>query len=276
MNTKLTIDGYKNITQNKYLKWYRNIILNRLTNPVETSVYSEKHHILPKSLGGTNNIDNIIILTAKEHYITHLLLIKFVTGNSYYKMLCAFNSMNMKSKYTIDRYQNSKLYKQLKEEYATEVSNHQLKVWSDPEYKELMKQKAKISWLNGSRDKQLEYMRNNSPFKIKEIHEKTIKTRTDNKTNIWITNNPMKDPKRAKEIASSRSGKNHYLRKTRKYYYKKIDDDKWIEIDCINGLTNGLMELDFSYATFMMMLKDENYKPKRGTFAGIEVKRIIL
>lgn len=31
--------------------------------------YFEKHHILPKSLGGTNDKENLVKLTAREHFI---------------------------------------------------------------------------------------------------------------------------------------------------------------------------------------------------------------
>lgn len=39
-------------------------------------VYYETHHILPKCLNGSNDKDNLVLLTAKEHYICHKLLNK--------------------------------------------------------------------------------------------------------------------------------------------------------------------------------------------------------
>lgn len=38
--------------------------------------YTEKHHIIPRCLGGSNEQINIAVLTAREHYIAHLLLTK--------------------------------------------------------------------------------------------------------------------------------------------------------------------------------------------------------
>ena len=38
--------------------------------------YIEKHHVVPKCLGGSNSPDNIVSLTAEEHYIAHQLLVK--------------------------------------------------------------------------------------------------------------------------------------------------------------------------------------------------------
>lgn len=41
---------------------------------------SERHHIWPKSLGGTNLKDNMVYLTLREHYIVHHLLSKIYDG----------------------------------------------------------------------------------------------------------------------------------------------------------------------------------------------------
>lgn len=43
--------------------------------------YVERHHITPRCLNGTDNISNIVHLTAREHYIAHLLLVKIYPGN---------------------------------------------------------------------------------------------------------------------------------------------------------------------------------------------------
>jgi hypothetical protein len=36
--------------------------------------YKEKHHILPKCLGGDNKKENLVELTAREHFLCHMLL----------------------------------------------------------------------------------------------------------------------------------------------------------------------------------------------------------
>ena len=38
------------------------------------SIITEKHHIIPKCMGGTNDVANIVKLTPKEHFIIHKLL----------------------------------------------------------------------------------------------------------------------------------------------------------------------------------------------------------
>lgn len=39
-------------------------------------VYYESHHIKPRSLGGLDDERNLVLLTAKEHYLCHWLLVK--------------------------------------------------------------------------------------------------------------------------------------------------------------------------------------------------------
>lgn len=70
---------------NKYKTWYFNIVEQARTRKLNS--YTEKHHILPLSLGGTNNSSNIVRLTAREHFICHKLLVKMVSGQAKYKML---------------------------------------------------------------------------------------------------------------------------------------------------------------------------------------------
>jgi hypothetical protein len=76
-------------SENKYTKWYNNIIA-KASARVTRAGYFEKHHIIPKSIGGTNDKCNLIYLTAKEHFICHLLLTKMTEGEDKSKMVRAF------------------------------------------------------------------------------------------------------------------------------------------------------------------------------------------
>jgi hypothetical protein len=57
-----------------YKKHYENLIKSRLNRKLKKGVYYERHHIIPKCLGGSDKKENIIKLTAREHYIAHWLL----------------------------------------------------------------------------------------------------------------------------------------------------------------------------------------------------------
>jgi hypothetical protein len=78
--------------QNKYTKWYNNIILQSQKR-IAISSHTEKHHIIPRSLGGNNSKKNIAVLTPKEHFLCHLLLTKMVAGQAQFKMLKALTMM---------------------------------------------------------------------------------------------------------------------------------------------------------------------------------------
>lgn len=96
---------------NKYTKWYWKIIKN---NIVEEG-YTESHHIIPKCMGGDNHKDNLIRLSARKHYICHLLLTKMVNNKQHKKSLiyafmkmCGINNKWQKHRYTAKLYQQHK------------------------------------------------------------------------------------------------------------------------------------------------------------------------
>lgn len=113
-----------------YKRIYDQLIEKRLTHKLYKSndLYTENHHIVPRSLGGTNSPDNMIRLTAREHLIAHLLLVKIYEKsgdkNAYHKMLKAMLAM---TKLTGDNYHginnrakiiNSRVYQKVREEIA--------------------------------------------------------------------------------------------------------------------------------------------------------------
>jgi len=44
-------------------------------------VYYEKHHIIPRGIGGTDDKENLVLLTAREHFICHKLLTYIYPNN---------------------------------------------------------------------------------------------------------------------------------------------------------------------------------------------------
>lgn len=76
-----------------YEKLYEKIIskAQRENRNKDSSKY-ELHHIIPRSLGGDNNKDNLVYLTFREHYISHYLLTKIHKSSQ--ELLYAFWGMN--------------------------------------------------------------------------------------------------------------------------------------------------------------------------------------
>jgi hypothetical protein len=94
---------------NKYQYWYDKII-SRARNR-QLLGYYETHHIIPKSLGGDITQHNLVNLTAREHYICHLLLTKITRGDDRVKMISAYWFISGRTER-----KNSKLYAVLKEQ----------------------------------------------------------------------------------------------------------------------------------------------------------------
>lgn len=104
---------------NKYTNIYFNIIKSAQIRDL-LSGYSEKHHIIPKSLGGSNKKDNLVILTAREHFICHWLLTKMVEGDDLRKMKHAIWRMLVQGRDFQIRYKpNSHTYDSLRKKYGS-------------------------------------------------------------------------------------------------------------------------------------------------------------
>ena len=104
-----------------YQKIYNNLMKKRLENPPTEKF--EQHHIVPRSLGGSDYDDNIVKLTYREHFIAHLLLCKIYKprgGEDYKKMLFAINRMRISR----DRSQikSSRMFEYFREDYVKTVS----------------------------------------------------------------------------------------------------------------------------------------------------------
>ena len=68
----------------KYLITYYAIINRAIKRDID-DVY-EIHHIIPRSMGGSNKKENLVKLTPREHFICHKILVKITEGDNRKKM----------------------------------------------------------------------------------------------------------------------------------------------------------------------------------------------
>jgi len=107
---------------NKYTRIYYAIIQHAQAR-VKPETYTENHHIIPKSLGGSNSKDNLVALTAREHFVCHLLLTKMTEGNARNKMLSAvFYLTGRGTSQRANIIKSSRLYENLRKDHASNVS----------------------------------------------------------------------------------------------------------------------------------------------------------
>jgi len=109
-----------------YTKLYNNIIAKAVGRK-ECVGYFENHHIVPRSLGGTNECTNLVELTPREHFICHYLLAKMYQPETFewYKMNHAFLMMKATPS-PHGRYFNSHLYESLRSNFSAVMSDAQL------------------------------------------------------------------------------------------------------------------------------------------------------
>lgn len=103
------------LNDSKYSKWYFSIIRNAKLR-TKNFGYTEKHHVIPKFMGGTNCKENLVALTAKEHFICHLLLTKAVQFTHRRSAVFAFHCMRYTKGDRHKRYVGAHNYSKLKEE----------------------------------------------------------------------------------------------------------------------------------------------------------------
>lgn len=112
--------------ESKYTKWYfalietaKNKTRKRYKRDHLNYQYFERHHIIPRSIGGTDDQQNLVLLIAKEHFICHLLLIKMCMDQTHkQKMIWALN-ITMNTKYIRC---TSRLYKSIRESVGKALS----------------------------------------------------------------------------------------------------------------------------------------------------------
>jgi len=92
-----------------YHKIYHNLIKKCADRILSPDTYSEQHHILPKCMGGSNDLINLVKMLPEEHLIAHLLLVKMHPNNS--QLVYAANWMS-------SRVKNNKEYGWVKRQFA--------------------------------------------------------------------------------------------------------------------------------------------------------------
>jgi hypothetical protein len=189
---------------NKYLKWYINIVLNAnkrscsRKGAIRILGYCEEHHIVPESffkerkrkgpkgflLEESDHQDNLVYLSAKEHFICHLLLTKMmIRKDCKIKMAnCLSRMINSKDRYII----SGKIYEICRKIYS---ENH---IFKDRE-------KLKSYW-GADNPGQLETVKEKSKItKFIKYNDENYNNRNQAKE-TWIETYGVDNPSKSKDI----------------------------------------------------------------------------
>ena len=120
-------------------------IYNQLVERAKNSVldcYTESHHIIPRCMGGGDEKENLVTLTAREHFICHRLLVQIHPDNN--KLKFALWAMcNMKSKRQSRYTPSSRIYESIKIEVIKLISEKKKGVKLSEEHKRKTSEKLK-------------------------------------------------------------------------------------------------------------------------------------
>ena len=227
-----------------YAVKYEALIDKRRKFPLSKSNgYCERHHYIPRCMGGGNDKWNIVNLTAKEHFIAHHLLCKINPKEM--KLLNAFIAMCTKTtRQKRDIHISARRYEQLKHDYG-EMRRHMFATMPD-ELREERRKNIKAGCARRSPEqkaqikaKRLAYfssLTDEEKEKIRQKRNQTIASRSEDRKNeifetISRAHRKLSEAdeqkviteylggKTAKEIASeawcelSREGVNYLLRR---------------------------------------------------------------
>lgn len=97
-----------------YLRIYENLVLFRQQHPARG--YTENHHIIMRSLGGSDEPSNLVRLTGREHWVAHLLLHK-IYRKPQTAHACHMMAMKCEER-GIPYVRNSRMYEEIRKECA--------------------------------------------------------------------------------------------------------------------------------------------------------------
>jgi hypothetical protein len=152
-------------TDKFYSKVYFSTIEKAKQRGWKKALGRERHHIIPQSLGGSNDKSNLVYLSCREHFLCHWLLVKMTAGDNYHKMRYALMGMRAENEHQ-ERY-HTDLTARIYEKYRIEHAEYHSK---------LMKSKNLIPWNKGGVEITDEHRENlrNAALQRAPKSEKTI------------------------------------------------------------------------------------------------------
>ena len=219
-----------------YRNIYKQLIQKRLKEP-SIQQYVEKHHILPRSINPSQakNKNNLVILSAREHFIAHALLVKITQKSNnkenYYKMLHAFNQMKISK--NNKRYINSHLYELFRNKYS-EARSYVSTYVTNPS-------KGKI-WITNLELEECKLIDKNQ-----QIPEGWIKKRIQN---FKSYKNKLKRKQKNKQLKEQ--NKQQQLQKAKEYF----------EIYKISGYSGIVQKYNYKHSRVMLCHLFNRYLPE--------------
>lgn len=152
-----------------YKRIYDELIENARVRNL-TDCYVEKHHIIMRSHGGSDNSDNLVRLTAREHFIAHWLLWKIhrdpASAHAWWSMV-----RNNKNNSRADKRYNlsSRIYEAAKHAMCISLTGRKLSDETKQKISANSARAGKPNWNTGIKWKKNNYQKTISDEKKKKI-----------------------------------------------------------------------------------------------------------
>lgn len=258
-----------------YQKIYDALVRKRRENPLDKKTqYCESHHIIPRSLGGTDELENIVNFTAREHYVAHKILVKAYLqkygkeSEHYKKMVTALFFMTTSKRW--DGKITSRMYDTIRNEFAKRQYENNVgernpmfgRDWREGKTQEEIERhnKKSTTWFrNRNKEEQNEFRRKcslrssgeNNPMygknPLSKLSEKQLEEMKKRKQQTWNNKTKEEREKYAKKLSELRANfseekKADIRKKKQEAWNKKSDEEKNRIINSIKqcGSSNGM------------------------------------
>jgi hypothetical protein len=153
-----------------YKKIYDKIIERSKTRILGESYY-EKHHIIPRCVGGSDDKENLCYLTPEEHYLVHQLLVKINPTNQKLlyavRMMCIHNS---------NKRMTNKEFGWVRRKLSENISEHFKQMWGKYSKEEYETRCENMKWDEERYSNHSEYMKQR--YENQEYYDKFVETMT--------------------------------------------------------------------------------------------------
>jgi len=188
-----------------YKKIY-NQLTERAKERIKPDCYTEIHHIIPRCLGGTDDSDNLVVLTAREHFICHWLLSRIYPedskiSHSFWRMCSLGNSKQVR--YT----PSSRAIAEARERSIYFLTQSKIGIPRSEETKKKLSKANKGFKVTEETKKKISES-NKGRIVKEETRDKIRKANTGKKTNKPAWNRGIETPKETrKKISDANKGK---------------------------------------------------------------------
>lgn len=155
-----------------YQKTYDNLIRTRKERVLKDDVYYENHHIVPRCMRGSDDPDNTVLLTAREHFLAHWLLSEMHPKNMKLKFaffaMCNWKNNQCQGK---ERIVSSKIFAIAREAHAKAVSILMTGKEVSVETRKVLSELAIRSWNSRTSQERTEMLRHARSFITSEMRK---------------------------------------------------------------------------------------------------------